>query len=161
MRSLISILSPGVPCVKNIWTLRMYVQQHNHPSLRSGIFKISYPPNNATNNLDMSPHFWQIKELKNAIENDFFFEMYIDDLPMWGYLGEVHMILHHFVQWIDALILNKNNGDFPLLSQVVHEEFLLGKSIQEAKVYLYPHLHFVLGYNNDQVMGATRVSSLC
>ena len=31
----------------------------------------------------------KIKELKNAIENDFFFEMFIDDLPMWGYLGEV------------------------------------------------------------------------
>ena len=33
--------------------------------------------------------FSQIKELKNAIENDYFFEMFIDDLPMWGYLGEV------------------------------------------------------------------------
>jgi transmembrane 9 superfamily member 3 len=32
----------------------------------------------------------QIKELKNAIENDYFFEMFIDDLPMWGYLGEVN-----------------------------------------------------------------------
>ena len=51
--------------------------------------------------------------------------MFIDDLPMWGYVGEV-----------------------------VHEEFLLGKSIQGARVYLYPHLHFTIGYNNDQIVTA-------
>lgn len=67
----------------------------------------------------------QIKELKDAIEDDFFFEMLIDDLPMWGYLGEV-----------------------------VHEEFLLGKAIQGARVYLYPHLHFSIGFNNDQIVTA-------
>jgi hypothetical protein len=38
--------------------------------------------------------------------------------------------------------------------KVVHEEFLLGKSIQGARVYLYPHLHFSLGFNNDQVVSA-------
>ena len=66
-----------------------------------------------------------LKELKNAIEADYFFEMYIDNLPMWGYVGEV-----------------------------VHEEFLLGKSIQGAKVFLYPHLHFIIGYNKDQIVSA-------
>ena len=38
--------------------------------------------------------------------------------------------------------------------QVVHEEFLLGMSIQGARVYLYPHLHFVLGFNGDQIVTA-------
>lgn len=51
--------------------------------------------------------------------------MFIDDLPMWGYLGEV-----------------------------IHEEFLLGKSIQGARVMLYPHLHFSIGFNNDQIVTA-------
>lgn len=51
--------------------------------------------------------------------------MLIDDLPMWGYIGEV-----------------------------VHEEFLLGKSIQGARVYLYPHLHFTIGYNGDSIVTA-------
>lgn len=64
-----------------------------------------------------------LKEFKSAIEADYFFEMLIDDLPMWGYLGEV-----------------------------VHEEFLLGKAIQGAKVYLYPHMHYVIGFNNDQIV---------
>jgi len=66
-----------------------------------------------------------IKQLKDAIEDDYFFEIFVDELPMWGYLGEV-----------------------------VHEEFLLGKSIQGARVYLYPHLHFTIGFNNDQIVSA-------
>lgn len=66
-----------------------------------------------------------IKELRDAIEDDYFFEMLIDELPMWGYIGEV-----------------------------AHEEFLLGKNIQGARVYLYPHLHFSVGYNNDQIVSA-------
>lgn len=36
----------------------------------------------------------------------------------------------------------------------MHEDFLLGKSIQGARVYLYPHLHFSIGYNNDQIVTA-------
>jgi hypothetical protein len=66
-----------------------------------------------------------LKEFKDAIEDDYFFEMFIDELPMWGYVGEV-----------------------------AHEEFLLGKSIQGARVYLYPHLHFSIGFNNDQIVSA-------
>ena len=38
------------------------------------------------------------------------------------------------------------------IGEVAHEEFLLGRSIQGAKVYLYPHLHFSVGYNNDQIV---------
>lgn len=66
-----------------------------------------------------------VKEFKNAIESDYFFEMFIDDLPMWGYLGEV-----------------------------AHEEFLLGQSIQGSRVYLYPHLHFSIGYNGQHIVSA-------
>jgi len=40
------------------------------------------------------------------------------------------------------------------LGEVVHEEFLLGKSIQGARVYLYPHLHFSIGFSNDQIVTA-------
>jgi hypothetical protein len=41
-----------------------------------------------------------------------------------------------------------------LVLQVAHEEFLLGKSIQGARVFIYPHLHFVIGFNNDQIVVA-------
>lgn len=36
----------------------------------------------------------QIKQFKDAIEDDFFFEMLIDDLPVWGYIGEVNTQKH-------------------------------------------------------------------
>ena len=64
-------------------------------------------------------------ELKDAVEDDFFFEMFLDDLPMWGYVGEV-----------------------------IHEDFLIGKSMQGAGVFLFPHLHFSIGYHNDQIVSA-------
>jgi len=64
-----------------------------------------------------------VKKFREAIEDDYFFEMFIDDLPMWGYVGEV-----------------------------AHEEFLLGKSIQGARVYLYPHLSYSIGFNGDQIV---------
>lgn len=32
---------------------------------------------------------YQLKALKDAIEADYFFELLIDELPLWGYLGEV------------------------------------------------------------------------
>jgi len=67
----------------------------------------------------------ELKQFKDAVEDDYFFEFLIDDLPLWGYIGEV-----------------------------VHEEFLLGRSIQGARVYLYPHLHFSLGFNGDQIVSA-------
>lgn len=31
---------------------------------------------------------------------------------------------------------------------------MLGKSIQGAHVYLYPHLHFTLGYNGNSIVTA-------
>jgi len=40
------------------------------------------------------------------------------------------------------------------IGEVAHEEFLLGKSIQGARVYLYTHLHFTIGFNNDQIVTA-------
>ena len=40
-----------------------------------------------------------MKEFKDAIEDDYFFEMLIDDLPVWGYIGEVRemAILYLFI----------------------------------------------------------------
>ena len=58
----------------------------------------------------------------HAIENDYYFEMFIEDLPMWGYIGEVE-----------------------------GEDVLLGH-LETVRRYIYPHLHFSIGYNTDQVV---------
>jgi len=64
----------------------------------------------------------ELKLFTKAIENDYYFEMYIDDLPMWGYVGEVE-----------------------------GEDVLLGH-LETVRRYIYPHLHFSVGYNGDQVV---------
>ena len=80
--------------------------------------------------------------------------MFIDDLPMWGYVGEV-CFAFYFVEQKNHFQKIKNHWNicyFIPSYQVVHEEFLLGKTIQGARVYLYPHLHFSIGFNNDQIV---------
>ncbi len=47
-------------------------------------------------NYHLTFHLVQIKEFKDAIEGDYFFEMLIDELPMWGYLGEVTAVFQKF-----------------------------------------------------------------
>ena len=116
--------------------------------------------------------FKQIKEFKEAIEGDYFFEMFVDDLPMWGYVGEVcdwytkkcpsiaksSNLFQIFISFvfidIDNIIILFSILYILNFPQVAHEEFLLGKAIQGARVYLYPHLHFIIGFNNDQIVSA-------
>ena len=65
-----------------------------------------------------------LKKFKDAIHNNYFFEMFVEDLPMWGYLG-----------------------DF------LDEDLIIGE-ISGSQTYLFPHLHFFFGYNKDQIVTA-------
>lgn len=63
-----------------------------------------------------------LSKLATAIEEDWYYEMFVDDLPMWGYVGEHEA-----------------------------EDFLLGHT-DRSKHYLYTHLHFTIGYNGDKIV---------
>lgn len=63
-------------------------------------------------------------KFKEAIHENYFFEMFVEDLPMWGYIG-----------------------DFS------DEDFIIGE-VSGSATYLFPHLHFLLGYNKDQIVSA-------
>ncbi|KAL7493347.1 hypothetical protein ACHAWT_003632 [Skeletonema menzelii] len=65
-------------------------------------------------------------KLKEAIHNNYFFEMFIEDLPMWGYVGDIE-----------------------------DEDEILGEVEGQSHTYLFPHLHFRLGYNKNQIVSAT------
>jgi hypothetical protein len=69
-------------------------------------------------------HKKEIAKFKDAIHENFFFEMFVEDLGMWGYLGDV-----------------------------TDEDIILGE-VEGSKTYLFPHLHFLLGYNKDQIVSA-------
>lgn len=63
-------------------------------------------------------------KFKEAIHNSYFFEMFVEDLPMWGYIGDV-----------------------------TDENFVVGE-VEGSKTFLFPHLHFYLGHHGDQIVAA-------
>ena len=67
----------------------------------------------------------ELAKFKDAIHNSYFFEMFVEDLPMWGYIGDVS-----------------------------DEDVLLGE-VEGSKTYLFPHLHFKLGTNEGNIVSAT------
>lgn len=71
-----------------------------------------------------------LKKLKDAIHNNYFFEMLVEDLPMWGYVGDT-----------------------------ADEDILVGE-VEGSKVYLFTHLHFFLGHNNNQIVSAKVTTDL-
>lgn len=62
--------------------------------------------------------------LKEAIHNEYFFEMFVEDLPMWGYIGDT-----------------------------ADEDLIVGET-EGSKTYLFTHLHFHLGQNRNQIVTA-------
>ena len=76
-----------------------------------------------------------LDKFKMAIQNNYFFEMFVEDLPMWGYIGDTSE---------DDIIMSEVEGT--------------------GKTYLFPHLHFFLGHNNGRIVSAkvtTDVSMNC
>lgn len=63
---------------------------------------------------------------KDAIHNNYFFEMFVEDLPMWGYVGIVE-----------------------------DEDLILGEMVDGGKTYLYTHLHFRLGHDSGRIITAS------
>ena len=66
-----------------------------------------------------------LEKFKMAIQNNYFFEMFVEDLPMWGYIGDVTE---------DDVVMNELEGT--------------------SKTYLFPHLHFALGHNKNKLVSA-------
>lgn len=74
-----------------------------------------------------------LEKFKKAIKNNYFFEMFVEDLPMWGYIGDT-----------------------------AEEDFIVNEVEGTGRAYLFPHLHFYLGYNKNRIVSAkvtTDVSS--
>lgn len=67
-----------------------------------------------------------LKQFKHAIHDNYFFEMFVEDLPMWGYVGD-----------------DGAEGDSFIIDEV-----------EGTRTFLFPHLHFNLGFNGDQIVSA-------
>ena len=66
-----------------------------------------------------------LTKLKDAINNNYFFEMFVEDLPMWGYLGDIE-----------------------------DEDMIVVEAMGSSKTYLFTHLNFIIGHNNKQIVSA-------
>lgn len=66
-----------------------------------------------------------LEKLKKAIQNNYFFEMFVEDLPMWGYVGDT-----------------------------AEEDFIVNEVEGTGRAYLFPHLHFYLGFNKNRIVSA-------
>lgn len=64
----------------------------------------------------------ELQQLKDAIHNDYFFEMFVEDLPMWGYIGDT-----------------------------MDEDMIIGET-KGSRTYLFTHLHFNIGQNRNQIV---------
>ena len=65
-----------------------------------------------------------LAKFKEAIHNNYFFEFFVEDLPMWGYMGDVN-----------------------------EEDSIMGEA-RGSKTYLFPHLRFYIGHNNNRIVAA-------
>jgi hypothetical protein len=61
---------------------------------------------------------------KEAIHNYYVYEIFVEDLSMWGYIGDTR-----------------------------DEDLIVGE-VTGSKTYLYPHLHFYLGHNKNKIVAA-------
>lgn len=67
----------------------------------------------------------ELTQLKDAIHNSWFFEMFVEDLPMWGYIGDT-----------------------------TGEDLILGE-MEGSRTYLFPHLVFRIGTNGGKVVSVS------
>ena len=65
--------------------------------------------------------------LKDAIANSYYFEMYVEDLPMSGFIGDI----------VDEDVIAQD---------------IMGTG--EGRTYLFPHLQFIFGINKNKIVSA-------
>ncbi|XP_021767190.1 transmembrane 9 superfamily member 1 [Chenopodium quinoa] len=76
------------------------------------------------------------KQFKDAIENSYWFEFFIDDLPLWGFVGELHFDKNtenaKHVLYTNKNFVIKYNGN-----QIIHVNLTQdgAKPVEEGKVY--------------------------
>jgi len=64
----------------------------------------------------------ELKDFEHAVMDEYFFEMFLDTLPLWGYVGDDE------------------------------EEDLIFNRYGESRKFIYPHLAFQVGYNGQHVV---------
>jgi len=68
-----------------------------------------------------------VEKFHKAVDEEYFFELFMDSLPTWGYIG-----------------------DAPTAQDLLLPDHL--QEVAEGKKYIFPHIHFTVKYNGDQII---------
>lgn len=80
-------------------------------------------------------------QFKNAVQHRWFYQMYLDDLPVWGMVGEMLPKADSFVA--------KEKDD---LARLDHMEDLSDSEVANLHPFVYTKRNLVISYNKDQVV---------
>ncbi|GBG32557.1 Transmembrane 9 superfamily member 2 [Hondaea fermentalgiana] len=85
-----------------------------------------------------------LQKFQRAVDEDYYFEMLVDNLPVWAYVGLIH-----------TPSLLSSPPSFPILGDFDE------KSLENisAKRFLYTHLIFNIDYNGDRIVSAQVATS--
>jgi transmembrane 9 superfamily protein 3 len=78
---------------------------------------------------------------KTAVQHRWFYQMYLDDLPVWGMVGEMLPQANEF-----------NVKEKDDLDRLDHMTDLKDSEIADLHPYVYTNRNLVISYNNDQVV---------
>jgi len=82
----------------------------------------------------------EVKHFHDAIRHHFWYELFMDDLPIWGFIGEFVFGANQ----VPALRNHTGHGDHT-----------------EMQSYIYTHRRFDISYNGDQVSQLPITVSIC
>lgn len=88
----------------------------------------------------------QAKSLSTMIHDNYWYQLYIDDLPIWGFVGEHSKFgvdLHHFAKLTKSRSNHNDTSGTPPVPK-----HLKGKPLPR----IFTHRHFTLFRNGDQVI---------
>ncbi|CAK8986621.1 Transmembrane 9 superfamily member 3 (Endomembrane protein 9) (Transmembrane nine protein 3) (AtTMN3) [Durusdinium trenchii] len=83
----------------------------------------------------------EVEAFQVAIDEDYYFEMLVDNLPVWGYVG--------VIQTPSAAAFLSNGEQLKPLEEI---------DISSRR-FLYTHLVFTISYNKDRIIGVSLTSS--
>jgi hypothetical protein len=98
-----------------------------------------------------SPTAYPRMNPRDAVEEDYYFQMYVDDLPIWGFIGKVERLPPAAAgakKKKKSAAGTNEGGD----SKAEEDDDDEDEDEEETKLLLFTHIHFELLYNEDRVI---------
>jgi transmembrane 9 superfamily protein 3 len=83
----------------------------------------------------------QVDQFSKAIQHRWFYQMYLDDLPVWGMVGEM-------LPKADKFSLKEKDD----LERLDHMTELQDNEVGDLHPYVYTKRNLIISYNNDQIV---------